>query len=198
MSRSLLLILSIAAVVFPMRKASCEPLAEIKGTATNDLQPDFLIELERGARGADWRIGIDLIAQTNFAGHTWLKILDPTCAKLRLSLTNGISLRPTGTNGLTSPPARIRASDILNGIYRRYRSRQWWPSGIHSAASGEQDFLSGFKLRSVFDYSFTNDVVLEISPLIYKVDTNGVTANLIEFPVTKLKLKSDGKIEEIK
>src|SRR5882724_5184514 len=127
MFRMLLIPLVIVTTVFPVTGTRCETLFDIQGTATNNLLPALLIQREFRTNGPDWGIEIDLVPQTNFPGHTWLKILDPTCAKLRLSLTNGIPLRPTGTNSIASPPVKIRVSDLLNGIYRRYRSRQWWP-----------------------------------------------------------------------
>jgi hypothetical protein len=208
MSRILLILLSTATIVSRTAAKGDQALLEFRGRATNSLQPNFLIQREFGTNGPDWRVEIDLTAQTNFPGHAWLKVLDPCGAKLRVWRTNDVELTATGTNGLASPAAKTTVSDVLNGIYRRYRGRQWWPSRYRGrqwwpssnlgAASDQQVFLSSFKLSEVFAGPFTNDIVLQISPLIYRVDTNGVTANLVEFPPTKLKLTTGGKVEEIK
>lgn len=198
MSRALLILLSTVTIACSFAGKADDILLEVQGRATNSLQPNFLFQREIRANGPDWRVEIDLTAQTNFPGHTWLKVLDPCGAKMRVWFTNDVELTATGTKGLTSPPARTTVPDVLNGIYRRYRGRQWWPSSNLGAASDQQVFLSSFKLSDVFAGPFTNDVVLQMSPLIYKVDTNGVTANLIEFPPTKIRLTTDGKAEEVR
>jgi len=56
---------------------------------------------------------------------------------------------------------------------------------------------ANFSLQSAFDVSFTNDVVLQITPLIYKVETNEVTAHLIEFLPIKMKLLSNGEVQKL-
>ena len=64
---------------------------------------------------------------------------------------------------------------------------------IHwDVARGHTFAVPGFNLRSAFDQPFTNDVVLEITPLLYRVDTNGTTAHLVEFPPVTVELKADG------
>ncbi len=51
-------------------------------------------------------------------------------------------------------------------------------------------------LQSVFNTSFSNDVVLQVTPMLYKVETNDVTAHLVEFPPIKVRLMSNGDVRK--
>src|SRR5882724_9032695 len=162
MSRILLIPLLTATIALSTPKTNGQHVSEIQGTATNNLRPEFTVELEYGTNGPDWRIGIDLVAQTDFPTHSWLKILHPTGAKLRVWMTNGVEVSAATTNAPAGTlPPKTAVSNILNSVYRRYRGAQWWPGGNFKASTGESFLLSGFKLGSVFDYPFTNDVVLQ-------------------------------------
>jgi len=68
---------------------------------------------------------------------------------------------------------------------------EWMSFALSSTASGAY-----FCLQDVFHISVTNDLVLEVTPLIYKVETNRVTAHLVEFAPIRIKLTADGKVQK--
>jgi hypothetical protein len=171
-------------------------LYDFFGGPTNGLQPHLLIE-KSGKNWDDWDIEIDFIAKTNFAKNTWLKITNRVGSKLQLWLTNGVELQLTNPSALAAMnlPSQTAVSNIMRNVHpSNTRGLQWWPVVQHGVVDGESYQATGFKLQSAFDISFTNDVVLQITPLIYKVETNMETAHLVEFPSVKMKLLSNGEV----
>jgi hypothetical protein len=171
-------------------------MPETWGEATNCLQPDILIE----KHGVGWQIDINLYAQTNFLKNTWLKITNRIGSKLQLWLTNGMELPPTNPAVLAAMnlPSRTTVSDIMRNVHpSNTRGLQWLPVVGQGMVAGEFYTSAGFNLQSAFDVSFTNDVVLQITPLIYKVETNEITADLVEFPPIKIKLLASGEAKKI-
>ena len=186
--------LSLAMIVPPAVNSSGQPTQEVHGASTNGLEPVFWIQ-KSGTNLADWFIEVDLVAHANFAPHTWLKVLDRTSSRLELWTTDDVQVKATAA-ATVSVPGQTTVSNIMAAVYRRYRGSQWWPGGMSPTPAGEYFHLSGFDLRSVFDIPFTNDMVLQITPMIYKVDTNQVSARLVEFPPTKLKLLANGDVQK--
>jgi hypothetical protein len=172
-------------------------MPEVWGEATNGFQPDILIEKFE----TDWHIDIELFAQTNFEKNTWLKITNRVGSKLQLWLTNGVELKSTNSSVLaaTNLPCQTTVSDIMRGVHPSNRRGSQWLSvvGQPIAAGKFYPSVTFFRLCDAFDISFTNDVVLQITPLIYKVETNGTAAHLVEFPPIKMKLLSNGKVQKL-
>lgn len=169
---------------------------EIFGEPTNCLQPRLLIE----KYGNNWSVGIDLYARTNFGKNTWLKISNRVGSKLQFWSTNGVEIPLTNSNVLAAKnlPSQTTVSDIMRGVHPTHiRGLQWWPVVGRGVATGEFYQMAGFSLQSDCGISFTNDVVLEISPLIYKVETNGAKAHLVEFPPIKMKLMANGNVQKL-
>jgi hypothetical protein len=98
---------------------------------------------------------------------------------------------------LSSIPTDAAVSNILKGVSWRWRGGQWWRTGFKGTTAGETYLLSGFRLRSLFNTDFTNDAVLQVTPVIYKVDTNKLSAHLVEFPPIKLNLTSRGNVQRM-
>lgn len=202
-SRSLLLVSFILSGVFSAcaqtptgQSREFSGLHEVEGEATNGLQPRIFITHSR----TDWHIDITYIAQTNFANYAWLNVSNRVGSKLQLCLTNGMEVPPKSPDafGALYLPATTTVSNVMAGswIPRRQRAAQWlmhWGAKI-----GESEQAVTFSLRNAFGDSVTNDVVLQIAPIIYRVDADRTTAHLVEFPGIKINLKSDGKIEKLK
>lgn len=167
---------------------------DVGGSLTNGLLSSFeFIPSDRG-----WEIDIVLIAQTNFPPQTWLKITNRVGSKLALWQTNGTPIVSKKLDVLAAfdLPPKTAASEILNFHPRRGRVYQWWLVG-RPAVQGSSEDIADFKLESAFGISPTNDYMLQISPLIYKVETNEVIAHLVEFPPIKIKLLSNGDVQKI-
>ena len=54
-----------------------------------------------------------------------------------------------------------------------------------------------FILQSIFGVPLTNDITIELNPLVYKANTNNEEVYLIEFPTIRAKLKTDGTVEKL-
>lgn len=148
-----------------------------------------------------WEIDIALASQTNFPARTWLKVTNYVGSKLELWQTNGVQIISTNATilGAFHLPKQTKVSEILSHSFspRNQRAYQWWLVG-HPANEWSSDYTANFMLESAFDISLTNDYVLQITPLIYKVETNGVTAHLVEFPPIKVKLMANGNVQKLK
>ncbi|HEU5124397.1 MAG TPA: hypothetical protein VFW05_10070 [Verrucomicrobiae bacterium] len=165
--------------------------SSIQAAATNALSP--VISFSRLSE--DWTCEIDFMAQTNIPERTWMVITNRVGAELHLWSIRGEELE------ITDPDAaavlRIEnestVTKLIHGSFRprNQRGMQW----LHTEV-GNPMAATVFRLRRVFGISFTNDYVLQITPLLYRVETNGVDAHLVKFPTVKLKLRSDGIIEK--
>jgi len=196
MLKNTLIILLAGTIVFESSLAKGGSLYEIVGSATNGLQPHLSIEKS----GKDWSVGIDLHAQTNFDKNTWLKITNRIGSKLQVWLTNGVEVTSTNQSILTamSPLAQTTVANIMVGVRPLHtRGLQWWPVVNKAVTAGDFGPTTVFELQTDFGISFTNDIILQIAPLIYKVETNEVTAHLVEFPPIKMKLLSNGEVQKL-
>jgi hypothetical protein len=167
---------------------------EIRGEATNGLQPT----IDVNPSGEGWDIDIILLAQTNFSAHTWLLTTNGFGSRLELRQTDGEQVVSTNADldETFRLPEQTTASEILKFHPRRGRVYQWWLVG-RPVSEGVSHELASFKLDSAFALSSTNDYVLEVTPLIYKVETNEETADLVKFPPIKIKLLPDGEAKKI-
>jgi hypothetical protein len=167
---------------------------EFLGEPTNGLQSYVSVS----TYGKNWYFELGFLAQTNFSGTTWLKITNTTGSKLELWRTNGIQISSTNPDVLAAMhlPEQAAVSEISNFHPRQGRVYQWWTVG-RPIRAGMQYASASFDLQRAFDISLTNDMVLQVTPLIYKVETNEVKANLVEFPPIKVKLKSNGHVQQI-
>ncbi len=167
-----------------------EPM--VIGTAAQGLQPIVIFEKNRGDN--DWWLVLKFSPSTNFAILTWLAPFKYFRAKFQICLTKGDHIQPTDPRLLDAMtlPFFTTVSNALRGVRWDRRGGQW-PHGI-----ARQSFqTASFSLRSGFGTPFTNDFLLQITPLMYKENTNNQTAWLVEFPPIRVKLKIDGTVEKL-
>lgn len=116
---------------------------------------------------------------------------------MELWRTNGVAVVSTNRDVLSAfhlPKQTTVAEIISHSVYpRNKRGYQWWSIGspVKAGRGGEATL---FTLESAFPILMTNDYILKISPLLYKVDTNTVNALLVEFPAITVKLMSSGQV----
>ena len=160
---------------------------------TNGLQPRVTFSRE----GADWSFEIDYKALTNFPANSWLSITNRCGSKLELWLNDGVKAQIKDQTALAamSLPTQTTVANIMRGSARP-RILQWLRFGSRSPVAGETAAVTTFNLSQAFDIAFTNDVTLQITPLLYRVDSNIQTARLIEFPPMRLKLFSNGDVKK--
>jgi hypothetical protein len=169
-------------------------MREIECSPTNGLRP--YIDFNRSQSG--WDVDISLRAQVDCPAKTWLKVTNIVGSKLRLCQTNGFQIVSTNPAVLDAfhLPEQTAVSNILGFHFRRGRVYQWWGAG-RPGNEGILDYTANFKLESVFDVSPTNEYILEVTPLIYRVGTNEAVANLVEFPPVKIMLLPNGEAKKI-
>jgi hypothetical protein len=167
----------------------------ILGQAANGLQPDIIL----GYSGSGWDVEISLIAKADFPARSWLAISNRVGSKLELWQTNGVQIISTNADVLAAfhLPKQTTVSEALHGVYREWRGRQWWGGRNPLNEGTSLSYTTVWSLQSYFDISPTNDYVLQITPLIYKVETNEVTAHLVEFPPIKVKLMANGNVQKL-
>ncbi len=142
----------------------------------------------------DWEVCVEFVPLTNFQRHSWLLTANHFQSKLRLWSTNGMELKPTDekVSEAMNLPAFTTVSNALHGIRWERRGGQW-PYG----KTGQNFQTAGFSLRSAFDVPFTNDILLQVTPLLYKEDINNQTVSLVEFVPVRVRLKVDGSAEKL-
>jgi hypothetical protein len=164
---------------------------EIPGVAVEGLQPLVTIDVNQ----EDWGVQIDFIAQTNFQERTWLKPTNRVGSKLQLWLGDNREMRSKNPDVLAATllPVECSVSNIMRGVPRSRRGMQWLgtPEGKLSPATK-------FDLRYAFDFPVTNDVVVKLTPLLYRVDDKLEKARLVEFVPFKIKLQANGEVHRIR
>ena len=168
---------------------------QIWGDPTNGLQPAIILGYSAG-----WDVCINLLAQEDFPGHMWLAISNRVGSRVELWRTNGTQVLSKDADVLNAfhLPKHTTVSEIVQGVHpRNKRGMQWWRLARPTRAQTSAQYRTVWTLQSAFEMSPTNDYVLKISPLIYKVETNEVTAHLVEFPHIAIKLMTDGRAQRI-
>lgn len=179
--------------VFLCNTAFAQP--EIFGIPANGLRPS--IEIERGNN--DWYLQLNFLAENNFSRNAWLKITNRVASRIRAWDTNGVELplKDPDALGVSTLPANTTVSNVMDGVERSRRGLQWWRTNVKGATAGRSYPVTTFSLGSQFGVAFTNTVILSVTPLIYKADTNNGTVHLVEFPSIRVKLSKDGTVEKI-
>ncbi|MGP8199559.1 MAG: hypothetical protein ACLQU4_08680 [Limisphaerales bacterium] len=188
----ILIFICIGLIIFQKSVAQ----TSISGPASNGLQP--IIELNGG--GGDWFIEIDLLAKQNFSRSTWLRITNRVGAKIRGWNTNGVEMPMIDRSALAALtlPTENTVSNVMHGVERSRQGLQWWRTNLKGVTSGKRYPTTTFHLAKLFGVPLTNDIILSLAPLIYKVDSQTEIAHLIEFPAVRLHLKTDGTVEKLK
>jgi hypothetical protein len=199
MSLSACLIISTNMTAQESPRTGSSDFHEIQGAATNFLQPSLIVQ----NLGTNWYFELDFLAQTNFPQNAWLKITNRAASRLELWTIGGVKIpsRNPDTLGAWQLPTETTVSEIMSGVQQRLRVRQWLLFGLNKDGSyttiNHSAAVPNFDLGSAFDVSMTNDLILSITPLLYKVDTNLQSAHLTEFPPIKLKLLTNGNVQKI-
>jgi hypothetical protein len=176
------------------------PLVNAQPTNTH-FDPDANISLTSKAlrpvlfcdrKGDDWEILLQFRTVEPFERFTWLQTANPIGGQLQVCLTNGVLCQPKNPKVLEAfnLPFYTTVSNALRGVPWETRTSHWPRDRV-----GFQ--TAGFSLKSVYGMSFTNDVLLQMVPLMYKENTNTQTVWLVSFPPLRVKLKADGTIQKL-
>src|SRR5690606_4973578 len=108
--------------------------------------------------------------------------------------TNGFEVKPVNLDAVTvtNLPILTSVKDMMRSIPHRQKGLQW----LHTEV-GNPMFATSFRLKNIYKVSFTNDYILKIAPLIYRVQTNGDQLHLTEFPSSAFLLRVDGSVEKV-
>jgi len=176
----------------------------VPGNATNGLQPTILIAKNYSGTNYNWSYDISYVAQTNFSRNDWISITNRAGARLELWDKQGqkMPLKDPETVAAVNLPLQTTVNDIKRGVKRSRATLLWLrfdrdPKQKMDVAPGQSAWVTTFNLGTAFRSSFTNDMVLQLTPLLYRVDTNIVGARLLEFPPIKMELHANGDVKKI-
>ncbi len=184
---------------FPERSIqfSAAPSHDIEGKEDHGLRPDFLIQ----RNGSDWYIVEYMEIVTNSDRYTWLIPVDPFNAVLTLSDLDGTSLAAKKRAiAALSLPRLTTISNALRNLESSDRGYQW-AAGVGHV--GDEFQIAAFPLSAAFEIPHERNLVLSVSPLMYRQFTNasvldgGSMVRLVEFPALNLLLKTNGDVEKL-
>ncbi len=142
--------------------------------------------------GDDWDVFIQFEPVKSYERYTWLIPANPYNAQLQVCLTNGTQCQPT------NPKVMEAASmPFFTTVSNALKDAEWSKRGMHWPWKDSSFQSSSFKLKTAFSIPFTNDVILQVVPLMYKENTNDQKAWLVYFPPSRFKLKSSGTVEKL-
>jgi len=169
-------------------------LHEIWGQPTNGLRP--VLYLQRGS--GEWNLNLDFLFQTNFPRHAWLRTTNRVGALLHLWPASGTELPVRSRDALDALnlPRETTVSDVMRGVHpASWRGNQWLQTGFDESPAGEVAGLGGYSLASVFGTTITNQALLSLTPLAYRVAPDGKAARLVQFPEIRVRLLPDGNVQ---
>lgn len=164
---------------------------EVLGSPSNGLIPIILSDMPDG----NVRLSIDFLTQSNLVGGNWLKVANKVGARVSLWETNGIeiSIKDSSAQAAWKLPSKSTVSNVMEGIPTSKRAGQWWSPSW----PGEQLTAYDFVLAPLLGAPATNDVIVDLVPLMYKTSTNSLSVQLIEFPAIYFRVKPNGDIEKL-
>ncbi len=170
------------------------PLRSINGSSFNGLLPIVTID-----GGPQWGMEIAFEAQTNFSKNAWMRTRIPTGCRLTAQTLSGAELAITNPAVLAAIhlPAETTVSNIWSGLPRREFIHQWLRLSLDAPKPGDNGVSANFPLSRAFSLPFTNDVVLKMEPLLYRIDADLKTAHLVTFPPIQIKLMTNGLAEAL-
>jgi hypothetical protein len=169
------------------RARLAETMSFLQGTAVAGLQPEFVFERDPD----NWHVNIDYKFVTNTSPQSWLRVTNRVTAKLRAWASNGAELPITNADAeaVLHLPQVTTVSNILRTVYpQSRRGLQWIQTGSKPSVPGDSAYGGSFSLAGVYGCVVTNDVILELTPLAYKVEADGLTARLVDFPALTVEL----------
>lgn len=173
---------------------SPRPFNEILGPPADGLRPSITFT----RLNDQWIIQTTFIALEALRPNSWLKTTNRVGAKLKLTSNDGrtIPLVDSSAAAAWNLPVQANVSDIMAGVKRGQRVLLWWPASSRTTAAGKKFPAAVFDL-SCFESAITNDVKLEMTPLMYKVEANHKTAHLVDFPPVRVELKTNGSLTQL-
>jgi hypothetical protein len=170
-------------------------LPGIWGEATNGLQP----YVDADKEGTEWHVEIDFYARTNFPKNAWLKTTNRLGSTLVLVLPDGTEINSTNpfAAGVDQFPSQTTVSNIWQKVPHFERIHLWLPLSLDAAVPGDSGAAANFALWGAFPFPITNDVVLKVTPLLYRIDSDIQTAHLVTFPTISMSLLTNGTVKAV-
>lgn len=139
-------------------------------------------------------ITISFTVESNIPGYHWLKITNEVGAKIRLWKTNGVEvpLKDASANAAWGLPLKTTVSNVMKGIAPERRAQLWWASAEPTPSKTYYGY--SFLLEPLFGIRLTNDVILDLRPLMYQASRSNLNVQLVEFPPIKITVKPNGDI----
>lgn len=175
-----------------------EEYGSFLGQATNGLTPLLHLEFDH----KDWYLQISYVVRKSFSRFEWLKPTNRMGSKLILWTTNRtiVPLKDHSAIAAWSLPSTTTVSNMMRGVVpRSSRGLLWWQADFNNLdpEMGTMAVATTFSLSNIYHMSFTNDFILCVGPMMYKVDTNTQSASLIQFPAMHFRLNANGTVERL-
>lgn len=169
------------------------PSNEVIGVARDGLLPVILTDIPV----TNVCVTINFRVMSNVIGTGWLMVTNQAGAKVKLWASNGVEVALKDPNSLAvwNLPVETTVSNVMSGVDRSRRVQLWWASP--SPTLGHTYAGYSFLLESLFGIAITNDVIMELTPLMYKANASNNIVRLIEFPAIHVKVKPNGDLEKV-
>jgi hypothetical protein len=182
----------------------------IEGGATNGLKPVLMIEEFGQGSFPEWEASVNFLVESGIGSYSWLQITNVARGKVRLlSVTgNEYLLKGGSARNAFSLPATTTVSNVMQSLaHNRGRGMLWLAGGAQILRTNTMlpPALQGgtYRIGELFGVkTFTNDLLFEVRPLLYQVDANHPSvpvpdrkASLVEFPPIRVKLHTNGTVE---
>jgi hypothetical protein len=177
----------------------------IEGESTNGLKPVLMIEQYGHGSFPEWMASVNFRIESGFGSNRWLQVTNDARGEVHLWSATGkeyLLMRGSARNAFILP-AKTTVSNVMQSLaHNRGRGMLWLAGGAQMFRTNTM--LPGFTYRiaDLFGIQTTNELLFEVRPLLYKVDTNhpsvpvpNRTASLVEFPAIRVLLHTNGTVE---
>jgi hypothetical protein len=152
-------------------------LFKISGAETDGLVP--VVYLYKSTPEIGWDIEVGVRVEGDASGYQLFRVKNNFSSRIRLWQRNGSEV-PSSNRDLESSFLFPKELGNLSKLDRLYR------------IEGQVNSIAAFGLRYPFKIFLTNDALLEITPLIYKMETNSQIARLVNFQPIRITLHTNG------
>jgi hypothetical protein len=181
-----------AALAASLAQQGVEVHHTFRGEELEGLRPEVILTKVH----AKWHMDLGFEALKDFGLRTWLEISNGSGAKLVFWSTNdaaAVPLLDAETIAAERLPLETTVSEAMRGVQRSRRAMQWLRT-----FEGEFTPTASFNLDSALGKPLTNDLLVEITPLLYRVSADEQKARLVSFPPFKFELKVNGEVVDLR
>jgi len=158
-------------------------LQKIEGVEAGGLEP--CVYLYKVPASYGWEVDVAVCAKVEALHSQFFKVPNHVGSKVQIWSANGSEVLSNDRDLIASAHLPKETGHIgnLEALY---------------LSDGLMTSIAAFGLQDLFNIVLSNNCVLQITPLVYELDTNSNIAHMVDFQPILIRLHTDGTVEKLK